>query len=88
MLFKRVGNRYSKELNGLTLYSQPSQTDTQQVVTLSKKESIDALAVRAYGSGNEGNFSKIAYKNADKLLAWDLSTENIDKLSIPDYSSY
>lgn len=88
MYFRRLNNKYMKLLSDIKLQPQPSQTQTINTVTISKKEQIDLIAVRSYGPGNEGLFTKIAYKNADQLLAWDLDNKYINNINIPSVSSY
>jgi hypothetical protein len=88
MYFKRLNNKYIKTLNDLTLQPQPASTTTTNSITLSKKEQIDILATRTYGAGNEGLFYKIAYKNADQLLAWDLDNSYVNVINVPNRNDY
>ena len=88
MYFKRLNNKYVKKLNDHVIQPQPASVTTINDITLSKNEQVDLLAVRSYGPGNEGSFYKIGYKNADRLLAWDLDNTNISKISIPESGSY
>lgn len=88
MLFKRLFNRYPKQLTDLRIRTQPIESSTIGSVVLSKKESIDSIASRFYGPQNEGFFYKIGFRNADRLLAWDLNTTNINQLSIPSIEEY
>lgn len=88
MYFKRLNNKYIRLLTDLIVKPQPFQTSTITSFRLSKKEQIDLLAVKAYGEGNEGMFSKIAYKNADQLLAWDLDNKYINIINVPNSSDY
>lgn len=88
MYFKRLNNKYSKFLNDLVIQPQPFETVTVNDFRISKKEQIDLLAARAYGAGNEGGFYEIGYKNADRLLAWDLDNTYINIISIPQSGSY
>lgn len=88
MYFKRLNNKYSRQMLDLKTQPQPFNTETVNSITISKKEQIDLLAVRSYGSGNEGMFFKIAYKNADQLLAWDLDNRYINVMLIPSTGEY
>ena len=88
MYFKRLNNKYVKNMNDLTTQKQPFETSTTNTVKLSKKEQIDLIAVRSYGAGNEGKFSKVAYKNADQLLAWDLDNSYINNINVPGINEY
>lgn len=88
MYFKRLNNKYMKLMVDIKLQPQPSQIQTTNTIKISKKEQIDLIATRSYGPGNEGLFYKVAYKNADQLLAWDLDNKNINNINIPPANSY
>jgi hypothetical protein len=88
MIFKRLNNKYIKIMNDLDIKPQPVYTATLNNYKITKMDQIDLIAVNSYGNGNEGNFSKIAYKNADVLLAWDLDNTYINSLNIPSVGSY
>lgn len=88
MYFKRLNYKYTVYMDDLVTESQPAETESIGSAKISKTDQIDLIAVRSYGAGREGYFKKIAYKNADVLLAWNLDNSNIDSLQIPNQLDY
>ena len=88
MYFKRLNYKYTVYMSDLIAQSQPAETESIGSIKISKIDQIDLIAVKSYGSGREGFFKKIAYKNVDVLLAWNLDNSNIDSLQIPNQLDY